>query len=147
MIGKFEMADCSSEIKVSAIFHVPAEVLYRIFTDERDMTRLTRSPTKFVPAEGSSFSFFGDSVVGTVARLEPSRSIQMQWRFSSWDSDSTVLISFKPLGSSSEISIHQTHIPPKDRFGNVDQDRLCRVGWEERWINGLASVLGIPKAN
>ena len=139
------MADCKPEIEVKAVFLVPAEVLYRVFTDERDLCRLTRAPAKFETRVGGEFSFFSGSVLGTVSRLDSGRSLTMQWRFSSWSVDSTVEISFRPIDSSTcELCVRQTGIPEKDKFGNVDQDRLCRVGWEERWIGGLASVLGLP---
>ncbi len=143
------MTDHSDKIEVRAVFHVPAEVLFRIFTDERDMCRLTRSLTKFENKEGGSFSFFDGSVIGTVSRLDfIAKTIVLQWRFSAWDVLSMVVISFKAIDeSTTEIAIVQSGIPAKDKFGNVNQDRLCRVGWEERWLGGLASVLGLPRDN
>ena len=144
--------DHSDTIAVKAVFHVPASVLFGILTDERDLARLTRAETKFEKKEGGTFSFFGASVLGTVSRLDiDAKTLVLNWRFSSWAPDSasqvTIQCTDKDRNSSCEISIIHTGIPPKDKFGNVDQDRLCRAGWEDRWIGGLASVLGLPRQN
>jgi activator of HSP90 ATPase len=141
------MAACRPEITTSAVFHVPAEVLYRIFTDERDMARLTRSPAKFSATVDSEFAFFNNNIIGTVSALSPPHSITLNWRFTSWSSDSTVVITFTSVdGTTCRISVRQSNIPATDRFGNVDQDRLCEVGWEEMWFGGLEHVLGLPRA-
>ena len=135
-------------VKSSATFDVPAVVLYKSFLDQSDLTRMTRSPATSCPVVGGDWSLYGGSVRGKYQVLEEGKRIVQSWRFSNWadSNESTVEILFEPRGSSSTVvNVTQSNIPVHDKFGNAEQDKLCQRGWEDKYWNGIATMLGYPR--
>ena len=133
-------------VRSSATFDVPASVLYRSFLDQGDLMRMTRSQATMNPTVGGDWSLFNGSVNGKIISLEEGKRIVQTWKFANWAVESVADIEFQSVGPMTTIiSVTQTGVPSHDRYGNADQDKLCLNGWEDKYWQGLATMLGYPR--
>jgi len=123
--------------KQTVVFNTVPQALYETFTDERRVSAFTGGQCKIGSTDGSAFSMFGDSVVGTQVTLEKDKKIVQKWRFQTWPVGhfSTVTWDFVAVGDKTQLTLTQTGIPESD-FDRTKQ------GWEEFFWKRVRGLFG-----
>jgi activator of HSP90 ATPase len=114
-------------ISQSVVLPAPAEVLFRMYLDESDHEAITGAPVKVGSTPGASFSAFGGALSGTILAIAVPHLIVQSWRstdFKPTEPDSTLVLSFTPMGESGQIDLVHIHVPDHD-FQAVTE------GWEK----------------
>ncbi len=69
----------------------------------------------------------------------------MRWKFRSWEDGvfSTLRVTLDAEGDSATLlTLEQTHIPMRDRFGNVGCRSSIEGGWREQVLRRVSHFLG-----
>jgi len=127
----------SKTIRQKIIFDIVIPPLFETFTDERRVSAFTGGHCKIGNSEGSQFSMFGGSVVGTLVNFIPNSKIVQKWRFQSWPENhySTVTWEFNAQGDKTELVLTQTDVP------QFDYERTLG-GWEEFFWSRVRGLFG-----
>jgi activator of HSP90 ATPase len=132
-------------VEASLTFSVPPRVLYQVFLDSQDLSRVSLSPSTINPIVGGSFTMFNGGVTGTITHLEPNQRIVEDWRFSQWEDGavSHLELLFEAIGyQKTKLIVKQSNIPDVDKHGNGEQDRLVLNGWKDKLFMSLEKVFG-----
>jgi uncharacterized protein YndB with AHSA1/START domain len=105
--------------------------LYRMYLDPKEHAAFTGAPVKIATRAGARFAAFGGAISGTILQLVPNRLIVQSWRstqFAKADLDSTLVLSFWPLGRETRIELTHVNVADSD-FAGVSE------GWSKYyWI-------------
>lgn len=84
------------------------------------------------PRESGKFSLLGGAISGTYLEIDPPKSIQLHWRFKDWPADmySSVTLTFKDTGSSTQLTLNQVGVPQY----SVEQ---ITSGWYKYYFNAI----------
>ena len=113
-------------IRISEIFPVKPEILYKAWLSSRKHSAFTGSKALIRAAEGTQFSAWDSYISGTNLELQPYSRIVQSWRttdFKDSDPDSTLEITILPARSGSKLSLLHYGFPP-------DQQKAYEEGWE-----------------
>jgi activator of HSP90 ATPase len=104
--------------------------LYSMYLDPKRHGAFTGSQVKIAAREGAKFEAFGGAIWGTILQLSPKRLIVQSWRsahFGKGDLDSTLILSFVPMGRQGRIELTQVNVAERD-FGGVSD------GWAKYYF-------------
>jgi len=128
-------------MKFTVSFRVPAQVIYKALTDERELTMFTRTPAKF--QESGELLLFEGRIQGEVLELKEPSLIRMKWKMSDWPSYSDVSISIKDLGDDeSEVTVEQSNFPERDAAGRTIDPEEVQSGWHNLIFENINNILG-----
>ena len=122
--------------------------LFEALTDPKLISAYTQSPATTNPTVGGAFSYFDGQISGTYTAITPPTAITQQLRFKEWhDADtSTVTITLTALDrTTTRLTLHQTHVPEHDRYGNRDVPHKVEEGWKQFFFLRIQQVLGFSK--
>jgi activator of HSP90 ATPase len=112
--------------------------LYRMYLDPKEHAAFTGAPVKIAARAGSPFVAFRGALSGRILQLIPNRLIVQSWRstqFAKADLDSTLVLSFWPVGSETRIELTHVNVADSD-FAGVSE------GWSKYyWIPWRAYLL------
>ncbi len=113
-------------IRQSVTLPASAQRLFAMYLDRRAHAAITGAPVKIGARPGSKFSAFDGALSGEILAVVPGRSIVQSWRsknFRKSDADSTLVLTFTPLGRNrARIDLVQVGVPAQDFAG-------VREGW------------------
>jgi activator of HSP90 ATPase len=109
-----------SLITQSVVLPAPAEALYATYMSAAKHAAMTGAPVVISARSRSTFSAFGGELTGRTLTAIASRLIVQSWRsthFKKDDPDSTLILSFVPLGPRGRIDLVHIDVPPHDYKG------------------------------
>lgn len=111
--------------------------LYECFINPSKMNAYFHGSAQVDPRESGSFSLLGGAISGTYLEVYPPNTILMQWRFKDWPKDvySSVKLTFKDTGNSTDLELHQEGIPKSFK----DQ---IKEGWQKYYFNSIKMTFG-----
>jgi len=114
------------------------------------MSSYTRVPAVIDAKVGGKFKLFDGSIEGEFTELKPYSKIVEKWRFKEWPEDHYSIVQIDltaPTDSTCRLSLHQTGVPLRDRYGNGDVPAKVRQGWEQFFWDRIRKVLGFSKTS
>jgi activator of HSP90 ATPase len=117
-------------IKVSAVFPVPPEALYRAWLSSEEHSAFTGSTAVIDPREGKDFTAWDGYIQGKTLALEPYTRIVQSWRttdFPAGSKDSRLEVLFEEVKKGTRMTLVHTDIPD-------GQGGEYRQGWEDYYI-------------
>jgi activator of HSP90 ATPase len=115
-----------SIIQQSIVLPAPAQSLYAMYLDPIVHAEITGAPVTIDTLSGSPFRAFDGNLSGTMLTVVEPALIVQSWRsthFNHDDPDSTLILTFTPLGPAGRIDLVHLDVPSQDHQGVVD-------GWE-----------------
>lgn len=116
-----------SVIYQSVTLPARGEALFDMYMDPAQHAAITGEPVVIGEQSGSEFRAFGDMLSGSMLKAIRPRLIVQSWRsaiFTSEDPDSTLILSFVPLGNEGRIDLVHLDVPDHDYDGVTE-------GWEK----------------
>jgi activator of HSP90 ATPase len=113
-------------IQQSVILPAPAQSLYGMYLDPAIHAAITGAPVVIDTLAGSPFRAFEGNLSGTMLTIVEPVLIVQSWRsthFNDEDPDSTLILTFTPLGEEGRIDLVHLDVPGQDYQGVVE-------GWE-----------------
>lgn len=127
-------------------YYASAEAVYNALTDPRELSRMMRSPATSDPKVGGAFSYMDGVITGIYTALEPSKTLEMQWRMKGWADQCYSTVRIKLTSEAAGVctlELDQQGIPIRDKFGNGGTDRVTVEGWKQRiLVVGLSRMIG-----
>ena len=136
------------DIKLEEGFRCQPANLYEALTDPKLIATYTQSPATTNLTPGGHFSYFDGQITGTYTALTPPTAITQTLRFKEWnDTDtSTLSLTLTPLDrSTTRLTLHHTHVPEHDRYGNRDVAKKVEEGWKQFFFLRIQHVMGYSK--
>jgi activator of HSP90 ATPase len=115
-----------SIIQQSAVLPVPAPELFAMYLDPAAHEAITGAPVTIDARPGAPFRAFDGNLSGTMLTVVAPSLIVQSWRsahFNDDDPDSTLILTFTPLGPEGRIDLVHLDVPHQDYQGVID-------GWE-----------------
>ena len=115
-----------SIIQQSVVLPAPAESLYAMYLDPVVHAEITGAPVTIDTLAGAPFRAFDGNLSGTMLTAVAPMLIVQSWRsthFNDDDPDSTLILTFTPLGQQGRIDLVHLDGPSQDYQGVID-------GWE-----------------
>lgn len=109
------------------------------------LQRFTRAEAKADPRAGGAFSLYDGAIYGQFVELHEETKVVQKWKFDSWPRGvySTVTIYIKELDEGdTKVTLVQSGIPLKDKFGNVGVRHNIVNGWEHQIFTRVKHMLG-----
>jgi activator of HSP90 ATPase len=126
-----------SIIQQSIVLPAPAHSLYAMYLDPIVHAEITGAPVMIDAGTGTSFRAFDGNLSGTMLTVVEPMLIVQSWRsthFNDDDPDSTLILTFTPLGQEGRIDLVHLDVPSHDYQDVID-------GWEayywtpwRRWL-------------
>ena len=105
----------------------------------------TQSDCEVSPAPGAPFSLFGGNIHGSNEDVEPGKRLVQRWRFRNWPDDvySRVVITLaEPEYGTTVLSLEQSGVPARDKFGNESVLDTTEAGWKQNFFDRIRKVFG-----
>jgi activator of HSP90 ATPase len=115
-----------SIIQRSIVLPAPAHLLYAMYLDPIVHAEITGAPVTIDARTGTSFRAFDGNLSGTMLTVVEPILIVQSWRsthFNDDDPNSTLILTFTPLGQEGCIDLVHLDVPSQDYQGVID-------GWE-----------------
>jgi activator of HSP90 ATPase len=129
-------------IEQSVYFPASPKELFQIYIDPKKHAAMTGAPVTLQARTGGKFAAFGGMLSGTMVAIVPNRLIVQQWRsmmFKKNDLDSTLVLSFIPVGKGCRIDLVHVNVPKHDFLG-------VTRGWPKYYWKPLRAYLKKLKA-
>lgn len=122
-----------TEITVSAVFDVPAKVLYDAWLSSEAHSAFTGSAAQIDPTVGGRYSAWDGYIEGENLELEPHRRIRQSWRtteFPEGSPDSILEVQFEEEGAATRITLVHRDLPE-------NQAENYRQGWLDHYFDPM----------
>jgi activator of HSP90 ATPase len=109
-----------SIIRQSVVLPAPAEELFEMYLDPQSHQAITGARVKIGKRPGSLFSAFDGALSGKMLAIESGTLIVQSWRSSEFrrsDSDSTLVLLFRPEKAQGRINLVHLDVPDHDYDG------------------------------
>jgi activator of HSP90 ATPase len=113
-------------IQQSVVLPAPAAQLYAMYLDPVIHAKITGAPVTIGTGAGTPFRAFDGNLSGSMLTVVEPTLIVQSWRsthFNDDDPDSTLILTFTPLGETGRIDLVHLDVPDQDYQGVID-------GWE-----------------
>lgn len=126
-----------TDITLTDTFKCCLDDLFQCFVNPDKMRAYFNGAAEVDPRESGKFSLLGGAISGSFLEIQPSKSIQLHWRFQDWPADmhSSVTLTFKDTGTSTELSLNQVGVPQY----SVEQ---IKSGWYKYYFNAIKMTFG-----
>jgi len=126
-----------TEFSLKDTFKCRREELFQCFVNPDRMKAYLRGEADVDPRISGKFSLLAGAITGTYLEIQPEDKIQQHWRFKDWPADmfSSVTLTFKDTGSSTELTLHQTGVPQY----SLDQ---IKEGWTRYYFQPIKMTFG-----
>jgi hypothetical protein len=114
-------------IQQTVVLPARAEALYTAYLDPAEHSKIAGGPVAVGAETGAAFKAFDGAITGVTLAVLPASLIVQSWRsmhFKAEDPDSTLILSFTPLGLEGRIDLVHLDVPEQDYQGVMD-------GWEK----------------
>lgn len=122
-----------AEIKVSAVFNLPAKALYEAWLSSEAHSAFTGSRAEIDPVVGGKYSAWDGYIQGETLELEPHERILQSWRtteFPEGSPDSTLEVRFEEMDDGTRITLIHQNLP-ESQVGNY------RQGWADHYFDPM----------
>lgn len=132
-------------ITMNDVFKGSKDEVYSIFVDVNKIKLWSQNSLRFKHSsnlsesnefqKGTKFDLFSNNVSGTVTKLNPSDSIEMQWRLRQWPEShfSTVTMKFEQVDDGTKVSLEQTSVPSEFVQNTTE-------GWRRYYFSAIKST-------
>jgi hypothetical protein len=122
-------------IQQTIVLPARAEALYAAYLDPIEHSRIAGGPVTVGAEAGAAFAAFDGAISGTTLAVVPASLVVQSWRsmhFKPEDPDSTVILSFTPLGAEARIDLVHLDVPEQDFQGVTDGwDKFYWTPWRQ----------------
>lgn len=127
--------DTISVFNMSYKFNIPFMSLFNTLTNINKIMEFTNCKENiFNLNNDSEFSFYNNSITGTLVDFEVNKFIKMKWKLSKWKIFSNLNLEFEQDGSNTILKIKQNNIPIEDK------DKINEI-WLEKWCQPICIYL------
>ena len=118
-------------VKIKYKFNIPLMSLYHTLTNMEQINLFTKDKgNKFNLNNNSEFSFYNNTIVGTIVDFEVNKFIKMKWKLAKWTEFSNLDLQLEQDGSNTILKITQNNIP------FIDKQEIINI-WREKWCQPI----------
>ena len=132
-------------IRLEEKFYCRPSDIFEALTVAGRVRAFTQSECEVSAAPGAPFSFFGGNIHGSNEEVEPPKRLVQRWRFRNWAADvySRVVITLaEPEYGTTVLSLEQSGVPARDKFGNETVLDTTEAGWKQNFFDRIRKVFG-----
>ena len=120
-------------IRLEEKFYCRPSDIFESLTVPGRVRAFTQSECEVSGAPGAPFSFFAGNIHGSNEEVEPPTRLVQRWRFRDWPDDvysRVVMTLAEPEYGSTVLSLEQSGVPARDKFGNETVLDTTEAGWK-----------------
>lgn len=118
-------------VKIKYKFNLPLMTLYHTLTNIEQINLFTKDKgNQFNLNNNSEFSFYNNTILGTIVDFEVNKFIKMKWKLAKWTNFSNLDLQLEQDGSNTILKITQNNIPI------IDKQDIINI-WREKWCQPI----------
>lgn len=129
-------------LEICANYGVPKHIIYKAFTNEFDLSRITRCKAQFDNTEGGEFNLYDGKIIGKNLKLSENEKFVQEWKMNDWSQVSKVTFEFYEIDETeTEVLIKHEGLP-----SSMDPKKM-KGGWIQMILMPMSQLGGFPITN